>query len=319
MNNEILWREFPQTQPAFEARFSTEEACRDYLVEVRWAGKPQCSRCRTPCVSKQASLRWQCSHCHYQMSLTAGTVLHGTRKPLRLWFRAIWEMMSRRNGVSAKDLQRVLGFGSYETAWTWLHKLRKIFGVTGSSALSPVVQVDEGQVGGRDVGGPGGRNYNEKSLVLVAAEVRGRIRLAQALHADQATLGSFLSRCVAPDARVITDGWRGYSKQAMSGRTHEKHIESGLTAGHKDQLQGCHWAIALIKRWWLGTHHGAIRKHHVQPYLDEFAFRYNRHKTIGVGRIVARVLERVVANGPTTRRKIVDQDRIAPWFSERTG
>lgn len=320
MDQTQLWKDFPRTQPAFEARFGDEQACRDYLLAVRWGGTVRCGRCAsTRQYALSSGTRWECADCRYQTSLTAGTVLHGTRKPLRLWFRAIWEMMTRRNGVSAKDLQRVLGLGSYQTAWTWLHKLRKVLSPRrGGTRLRGSVQVDESYIGGRDRGGPGGRNPKTKSLMLVAAEQGGRARLAQALHADEKTLGAFVAQCVEPDATVVTDGWHGYSKQALGGRPHRKHIQSGLADG-KDALQQGHWAISLVKRWWLGTHHGAIRKHHAQAYFDEFTFRANRRKTVGVGRIVARVLERVVENPPTTARQIIDLDRVAPWFPDSTG
>ncbi len=322
MNHTELWREFPRTQPEFEARFGSEDACRDYLVAVRWGGTPQCGRCfSTRQYALSSGIRWECRDCRYQTSVTSGTVLHGTRKPLRLWFRAIWEMMTRKNGVSAKDLQRVLGFGSYQTAWTWLHKLRKVLSPPPRSRpLRGSVQIDESYIGGRDRGGPGGRNPKTKSLMLVAAEYNGRVRLAQALRADAKTLGSFIEQFVASDATVVTDGWRGYSPRALAGRIHQRHIQSGLgVPGSTDALQQGHWTIALVKRWWLGTHHGAIKKHHAQSYFDEFTFRANRRKTVGIGRLVARVLERVVTGTPTTGREIIDLDKIAPWFPESTG
>src|SRR5262249_8386639 len=160
-------------------------------------------------------------------SLTAGTPFEGTRKPLRLWFRAIWEMVSRKNGVSAKDLQRILGFGSYETAWTWLHKLRAAMDPSQHSKLRGAVQLNEGFVGGfpqgvlARVGAPVGRSTAHKQIVLVGAEYAGRVRMWHGVDSSEKTLGRFIEANVETDARVTTDGWPGYSRKALGGRQRE--------------------------------------------------------------------------------------------------
>ena len=120
-----LWGDFPRTVIEFEERFATEEDCRTYWIEARWGGKPACARCDSTRVwSNKDGTRFHCAACDHQTSLTSGTVLEKTRKPLKMWFRAVFEISSRKNGISAKDLQRIMGFGSYKTAWSWLHKLR---------------------------------------------------------------------------------------------------------------------------------------------------------------------------------------------------
>ena len=192
-----LWRDFPKTATQFEERFATEEDCRTYWIEARWGGEPACARCGSKRVwTLRGGTTFECAECGHQTSLTSGTVLEKTRKPLKLWFRAVFEISARRTGISAKDLQRIMGFGSYETAWTWLHKLRAAMVRSDREPLGPFVQVDEALVGGK--GGP------NKELVLVAAEADGRVRLAHAANNDEATLKRFADREIATDAAVTT-------------------------------------------------------------------------------------------------------------------
>jgi len=179
-----LWREFPKTAQAFEARFKTEEDCRAYLMKARWGGKPACAKCKSTRVWPiRGGVRYECADCRHQTSLTSGTVFEKTRKPLKLWFRAIFEISSRRTGISAMDLMRIMGFGSYETAWTWLHKLRSAMVRSDSEPLGPFVEMDEALVGGK--GGP------HKQLVLTAAEKYGRVRFAHAENNDAETCKQF--------------------------------------------------------------------------------------------------------------------------------
>ncbi len=149
-HHDALWRDFPKTLPEFEARFPDEEACRVYWMELRWNGHPRCALCESERVWRLSGRsRIECADCAHQTSITSGTLLHGTRKPLKLWFRAALEMSVRKNGVSAKDLQRILGFGSYETAWTWLHKIRRGLLRPDRHPLAAVIQLDEGFVGAK--------------------------------------------------------------------------------------------------------------------------------------------------------------------------
>ena len=143
-----LWRDFPKTATEFEERFATEDDCRAYWVEARWGGEPACARCGCKRVwTIRDGTTFECAECDHQTSLTSGTVLEKTRKPLKMWFRAVFEISTRRTGISAKDLQRIMGFGSYETAWTWLHKLRASMVRKEREPLRPFVQVDETLVG----------------------------------------------------------------------------------------------------------------------------------------------------------------------------
>ena len=297
-----LWRDFPKTATAFEARFATEEDCRAYWIEARWGGTPSCARCNSTRVwTIREGTTFECADCGHQTSLTSGTLLEKTHKPLKVWFRAIFEISTRRTGISAKDLQRIMGFGSYKTAWSWLHKLRAAMVRSDSEPLGPFVQLDEALVGGK--GGP------HKELVLVAAEANGRVRLAHAGNNDAGTLKRFADGEIAADTHVVTDGHAGYSATSLGTLPHERKVQTKAERREADALQGCHWTISLLKRWLLGTHAGAVRDKHLQAYLDEFAFRHNRRKTNGVGRIAARVIEQLVARQPLPMRKLIDETR----------
>jgi transposase-like protein len=303
-----LWRDFPKTATEFEKRFATEEDCRAYWIEARWGGKPACARCGSTYVWPiRDGTTFECRDCDHQTSLTAGTVLEKTRKPLKVWFRAVFEISTRRTGISAMDLMRIMGFGSYKTAWSWLHKLRAALVRPEREPLGPFVQMDEALVGGK--GGP------NKELVLVAAEADGRVRLAHAETNDKATLKRFADGQVAADARVVTDGLASYDGESLGERRYERVVQSKAERGEGDALQVCHWTISLLKRWLLGTHAGAVGPKHLQAYLDEFAFRHNRRKTNGVGRIAARVIEQLVARQPMTMRSLIDDTRRCRAFA----
>ena len=304
-----LWRDFPKTATEFERRFATEEDCRTYWIKARWGGKPACARCGSTYVWPiRGGTTFECRECDHQTSLTSGTLLEKTHKPLKMWFRAVFEISTRRTGISAKDLQRIMGFGSYKTAWAWLHKLRAALVRPEREPLGPFVQMDEALVGGK--GGP------HKELVLVAAEADGRVRLAHAETNDRATLRRFADGQIAPDARVVTDGLASYDSDSLGDRPSERIVQTKAERREGDALQVCHWTISLLKRWLLGTHAGAVGPKHLQAYLDEYAFRHNRRKTNGVGRIAARVIEQLVARPPLTMRSLIDGTRRCRWFSQ---
>jgi hypothetical protein len=302
-----LWHDFPKTATEFEARFATEEDCRAYWIKARWGGEPACARCDSKRVwTIRCGTTFECANCGHQTSLTSGTLLEKTRKPLKMWFRAVFEISTRRTGISAKDLQRIMGFGSYGTAWTWLHKLRAAMVRSDSEALGPSVQIDEALAGGK--GGP------NKELVLVAAEANGRIRLAHTDNNDAATLKHFADGQIATDAKVVSDGHAGYNEKSLGKRPHERNVQTKAQRRESDAVQGCHWTISLLKRWLLGTHAGAVSDKHLQAYLDEFAFRHNRRKTKGVGRIAARVIEQLVVRDPLPMKTLVKTTVRTRWF-----
>lgn len=307
-----LWREFPKTLLEFERRFPTEAACREYLIAVRWGARPWCSRCGGERLSAISRHRLHCLDCHHQTTVTAGTIMEKTRKPLRLWFRALWEVCVHRPGISAKDLQRVLGLGSYETAWCWLHKLRRLMVDPKRTPLAKAIQLDEGFVRGARQAEGGTRRG--KAVVLVAAEAGGRVRLAHAPSNDEPSLRRFADACLGPHAALTSDGLASYNARSLGRRSHRMAVQSPTERQQADALQIAHYAIAHLKRWWLGTHHGAISAKHLQAYLDEFAFRYNRRKTRGVGRLVARALQNIAHYPPLTMKRLVHESAPCRLF-----
>lgn len=306
-NKDDLWRDFPKTATEFEARFATEEDCRAYWIKARWGDKPACAKCASTQVwTIRHGSTFECADCGHQTSLTSGTLLEKTRKPFKVWFRAVFEISTRRTGISAKDLQRILGFGSYGTAWTWLHKLRAALVREDREPLGPFVQIDEALIGGK--GSP------NKELILVAAERNGRVRLAHAANNDAATLKRFADGQIVDDSAVTTDGHAGYNDESLGARPHERIVQTKAERRENDAVQGCHWTISNLKRWLLGTHAGAVSDKHLQAYLDEFAFRTNRRKTNGVGRIAARVIETLVGHSALPMQTLIKETRRCRWF-----
>lgn len=303
MGPEELWLNFPKTLAEFDERFPNEAACRAHLIELRWGGKVRCARCECNETWELQNGRFECKRCGHQTSVTAGTLLHRTRKPLRLWFRAMWEMAARRGGINACELQRIMGFGSYGTAWNWLHKLRRAMAGRSSHGLDGLVVIDESYLGGKSqVRGRG----TEKALILIAAEDNaGRIRIEPANDGSAVSIGAFVSRNIDTAAQVTTDGWPGYSSIALGDRKHTVKENTDYTS--EDPFHMCHVAAALLKRWWLGTFHGSMSLQHMAFYLVEFAFRFNRRKTNGVGRITSRLLQMAITSKPISEAELLSQ------------
>lgn len=301
--------DYPRNLVEFDQRFSSEEACEAYLAAVRWPAGFSCPRCDGNHTWRKCRGLILCRGCGLETSVTAGTLFHRTRKPLRLWFHAMWWVTSQKYGANALGLQRVLGLGSYETAWTWLHKLRRAMVRPGRDRLAGEVEVDETYVGGVEVE-VSGRETESKALVAVAVEQRGRglgrVRLRRIPDASAPSLRAFLEEAVEPGALVITDGWSGYAGLRELGYAHRVHNikRSGLHA--HELLPGVHRVAALLKRWLLGTHQGAVREKHLDYYLDEFTFRFNRRTSRHRGLLFYRLIEQAVSVEPTTYREIVD-------------
>jgi transposase-like protein len=242
--------------------------------------------------------RWQeCLRCGKQTSVTAGTIFHDTRSPLRLWFQAIWYVTGEKHGASALGLQRVLGLGSYHTAWAWLHRLRRAMVRPGRERLRGLVQVDETFWGGARPG-KRGRGAQGKSTILVAVEHTGkrvgRVRLVRLEDMRSTTLVDTLRSLVEPGSCVETDGLSAYQAVAGAGYPH-----TVLRATSKEELlPQVHLVVSLLKRWLLGTHQGAVRASHLDYYLDEFTFRFNRRTSHSRGLLFRRVLEYAVQVPP---------------------
>lgn len=307
--------DYPRTLAELEARFSNEQACREYLFRLRWPGGLRCSRCNESKAWPLRSGRWQCAGCGHQVSATAGTIFQGTRIPLTVWFRAMWWMTSQKNGISALGLQRVLGLGSYETAWTCLHKLRRAMVRPGRERLSGSVEVDETYLGGLEEG-VRGRQTESKALIVVAAEedgkAIGRIRMRRIADASARSLVAFVKDSVEPGSVVHTDGWLGYEPLKARGYVHRATFLRDHDKSPSELLPRAHRVVSLLKRWLLGTHQGAVSVEHLDDYLDEFTFRFNRRKSRSRGKLFYRLVQQAVAVEPTTYKAIV-RSAQADW------
>jgi transposase-like protein len=257
----------------------------------------------------------QCAACGYQSSVTAGTIFQDTRKPLTLWFRAMWAVTSQKNGASAKGLQRVLGLGSYDTAWTWLHKLRRAMVRPGRDRLSGVVEVDETYWGSEEES-VRGRQSGNKVLIVIAAQEDGkgigRIRMRRIPDASAGSLMPFIEEAIEPGSIVHTDGWLGYDPVERTGYRHRVTFLKGQRESASGLLPRVHLAASLLKRWLLGTHQGAVSEEHLDYYLDEFTFRFNRRKSRSRGKLFQRLAEQAVAVGPVPYKAMVKCSINAP-------
>jgi len=300
--------EYPGTLAEFDRWFATEDACRKYLAKLRWPGGFHCPGCESTEAWLTERALMHCKGCGRQVSVTAGTVFHGTRSSLRLWFQAMWWVTAQTNGASALGLQRILGLGSYETAWTWLHKLRRAMVRPGRDLLSGEVEVDETFVGGIEEGG-GRRHVGKKALVVVAAEVRGRgtgrIRLGRVLDSSAASILPFVRGAVAPGSLVITDGLPTYLVLPESGYGHRRLVIRGSGENPDALLPRVHRVASLLKRWLLGTHQGAVDREYLAYYLDEFTFRFNRRTSRYRGMLFYRLVQQALAVDPAPYRILV--------------
>jgi transposase-like protein len=220
----------------------------------------------------------------------------------------MWWVTAQKNGVSALGLQRVLGLGSYQTAWAWLHKLRRAMLRPGRERLAGTVEVDETFLGGLEEGVPG-RGTEKKALIVVAAQEEGRgvgrIRLRRIPDASAGSLIPFLEDSVEPGSVIHTDGWLGYEPLEKQGYRHAVTYLRGREESPSELMPRVHLVVSLLKRWLIGTHQGAVSHKHLDYYLDEFTFRFNRRRSRSRGQLFFRLVQQAVAVEPTTYASIV--------------
>lgn len=297
---------YPHNLDELERRFASEDACREYLAKLRWPEGFCCPRCNGGEVWHMNGGLLRCRSCGYKQSLTAGTIFEGTRKPLLMWFRAIWWVVGQKNGASAKGIQQTLELGSYQTAWTWLHKLRRAMVRPGRDRLHGLIEMDETYVGGEKPG-KRGRGALGKAIVAVAVEDLGkkkgigRIRLAVVPDASQDSLAAFAAQTVEPGSSIRTDDWSGYVSLPTDG------FSRIIVPSH--DLKIAHLVISLLKRWLGGTLQGAASHQHLEYYLDEFTFRFNRRRSTHRGLLFFRLLQNAVSLEATTYRDMVKNAR----------
>jgi transposase-like protein/ribosomal protein L37AE/L43A len=293
--------DYPRTLGELEERFSAEESCIDYLFTLRWQDGFCCPHCSHGRAWKMSRGLWLCAGCRKQVSVLAGTAFQDTHLPLRTWFRAMWNITSQKNGMSALGLQRVLGLGSYRTAWLMLHKLRQAMVRPGREKLHGEVEVDETYWGTPESGGATGRGALSKAMIIVAAEVDGkgvgRIRMARIRDFDRKTLHQFVRDSVERGSTVCTDGLNSYRE--LEDYTHDRKVQSHQLEG-QHLLPRVHLVISLLKRWMLGTLQGSVAHRHLDDYLNEFVFRFNRRKSASRGKLFYRLAQQAVQIEPTT-------------------
>lgn len=294
----------------FEEMFKTEQDCINYLISLRWPNGFMCPQCGSIRYWKKSKGRYECKDCHKETTIINDTIFHKTTKPLLIWFHAIWWIVAQKNGVSAKGLQKILGLGSYQTAWTWLHKFRRLMVLNGRSKLEGVVEVDEVLVGGK-ASGKRGRGAEGKSLVAVAVEVKGRktgrVRLSKISDASTKSLKRFIEQNIEPASTIVTDGWASYSGLDKMGYNH-KVQKATVKEDDEEILPNVHRIASLLKRWLLGTHQSYLNKNKLGYYLDEYVFRYNRRTSTSRGLLFLRLLEQAVNTSPVTYDNVINEN-----------
>ncbi len=295
--------DYPRNYHELVTWFPDDVACLHYLERLRWGDGFACRFCGAAGRDfwRMGDGLRRCAVCRRETSVTAGTIFHKSRLPLVSWFAAIWYVVNQKNGVSALGLQRVLGFGSYQTAWAWLHKLRRAMVLPGRELLTGAVEVDETHIGGLKPGSRG-RRADGKALVAIAVECEdggpGRTRMRRIPNASAEVLTDFVFDNVARGSEVRTDAWNGYNH---IGRYRFSHVITNLAESGDPAhvaMPEVHRIASLLKRWLLGTHQGAVSHEQLDYYLDEFTFRFNRRRARHRGLLFYRLIEGALAADP---------------------
>ncbi len=315
----MIAEDYPKNFQEFLSRFQTSDDCWDYLFAMRWPNGFRCPKCNCSKYYLNKRKVVECSDCGHQLSVTAGTIFHGTRKPLLLWFHVMWWVSAQKTGVSASNFKDFMGFGSYETAWAWLHKLRRVMVRSDREKLTGDVEVDETFIGGKESGekedgtGKTGRGNLEKTLVVVATECLGkqigRVRFKCIESATSGNLLEFIEDNIEYGSTVITDGWAGYN--ALSGSENYNHVKKPISVSGQEAhelLPHVHMVDSLLKRWINGTHQGRVSSKHLEFYLDEYAFRFNRKLSTHRGKLFYRLVQQAVASSPKPLKVLIEKE-----------
>jgi len=308
-------KDYPHNWNEFLDWFGSEEACLGYLERLRWPREfvcPTCGVSQPPYRSSRARL--MCRACGRQSTVTAGTIFDKTRTPLRVWLAAAWYLTNQKQGVSALGLQRVLGLGSYQTAWTMLHRFRRAMVRPDRDRLKGSVEVDETYLAITDreepISATGRKSKTSKVLVVLAVEMLqpkgfGRIRLRRIENDSDACVVPFVQESIEPGAQVRTDGSAAYRSLSKLGYDHQRTVMLGSDVPAHVSMAGVHRVASLVKRWILGTHHGSVQPVHLDAYLDEFVFRFNRRTSSSRGMLFYRLLQQAVVTDPVTYDSVV--------------
>ena len=316
----VAGQDYPKTWSQFMDWFHSEQACLDYLERLRWPKEFTCPSCGVVgIIIKTSRNRLVCQSCKHQASVTAGTIFDKTRTPLKVWLAAAWYITNQKHGVSALGLQRVLGLGSYQTAWTMLHRFRRAMIRPGRDLLTGLVEVDETYVAIGDKAIPAGAKRRHpnitKTLVVIAVEMLepkgfGRIRLRRITDASARQVIPFVKDVIQVGATVHTDGSAAYRSLKDEGYGHQRTVMLGSETPAHITMPGVHRVASLIQRWLLGTHQGAVQPAKLDHYLDEFVFRFNRRKSSSRGMLFYRLLEQAVVTSPVTYKQVVKPSKL---------
>lgn len=320
----IAGKDYPTNWNQFLDWFPSEEACLGYLEKLRWPrgfACPGCGAMEDPYRSSRGRL--QCRACRFQSTVTAGTIFDKTRTPLRVWLAGAWYVTNQKHGANALGLQRVLGLGSYQTAWAMLHRFRQAMVRPDRERLHGLVEVDETflAISDREAPPVDARNtkksHTPKVLVAIAVEMLqpkgfGRIRLAHIPDDSAASVVPFVQASIEPGSAVRTDGSAAYRHLKEMGYTHVRTVMLGSDQAAHQSMPGVHRVAALVKRWILGTHHGSVQPGHLNAYLNEFVFRFNRRKSGSRGMLFYRLLQQAVVTDPLTYQAITQRPHALP-------
>ena len=313
----IAGQDYPKTWSQFMDWFHTEQACLHYLQKLRWPRGFICPKCGVISEPLKTSRnRLVCQSCKHQASVTAGTIFDKTRTPLKVWLAAAWYLTNQKQGVSALGLQRVLGFGSYQTAWAMLHRFRRAMVRPGRDMLGGLVEVDETFIAigdkAQSVNAKVRKSHTAKTLVVIAVEMIqpkgfGCIRLRRIVDDSESQVLPFVKDAIEAGATVHTDGSAAYRHLKEEGYVHQQSVMLGSDTPAHVSMPGVHRVAALIHRWLLGTHQGAVQPAQLDYYLDEFVFRFNRRQSLSRGMLFYRLLEQAVVTDPVTYQHVVAQ------------
>lgn len=298
--------DYPRKLMELERRFPDEEACRQYLFGLRWPEGFVCPGCGGRKSWMTGRGLWLCASCRRQVSVTAGTIFDRSRLPLVVWFRAVWQVTNEKSGASALSVKRTLGLGSYRTAWSLLQKLRRAMVRPGRDRLKGRIEIDETYWGAPEEGVVG-RLVAKKTVLVVAAEEDGagigRIRMGRISTLTRVAVRRFAEAAIEPGSMLITDGLGVY--KGLKNYRHEARVVAKSSKTASELLPRVHRVVSLLKRWLMGTHHGAVSREHLDYYLDEFTFRFNRRKSASRGKLFYRLLQQAVQVNPAPYKTLI--------------
>lgn len=310
-SNPVAGADYPRSYQEFRSWFPDDVSCREYLAHLRWPQGFSCPECGCGQCWRTGAGLWMCTECGLKTSATAGTIFHRSHTPLSTWFTAIWFLTASKNGVSAQSLRDTLGFGSYETAWAWLHKLRRAMVRPDRDLLSGVVELDQSFLGGRTKRTDG--NGTDKVPIAIAVERTpngrlGRVRLHAADQPGGLDMIDFATEVVTPGSTIHTDGARMFKRFSTIGYQHQAtpSTRNGVTVPDPDSVMpGPHLISTLLKRWTAGTLHYRVSEQHLPYYLDEFTFRFNRRTSRARGMLFYRLLQQAVDTEPHPLKDLI--------------